>query len=256
MTPQRSAVTSSNAAAPLPHWSTAGAWECRTRSRSCLDYANQGVRASACAHAAERSRSRPRSSAKAARRRGVERAAPPRPPAKPSIDPGPTTWLARVAQRNWAAHARRNRPAPAMVAAQRFDHRRSPTVHAVSGSSSIDHPPLGGAAEAERRDTKEATPRLRRAAAPSPGSEGRRLCHAEPHPVRQPPEPVNPARTTQRQTAVHHEPWEVAWACTALRCGCCRCWRARADAARRRERAGRPGEQAGPPGMVRAMGRT
>lgn len=63
---------------------------------------------------------------------------------------------------------------------------RSPVDHRPftrsAARSSIDHPPLGSAAEAERRDTKEATPRPRRAAAPSPGSEGRRLCHAEPPP--------------------------------------------------------------------------
>jgi hypothetical protein len=52
----------------------------------------------------------------------------------PSMDPGPTTWLARVAQRNWAAHARRNRPAPARWRRSGSITRQSPTVHAVSGS--------------------------------------------------------------------------------------------------------------------------
>jgi hypothetical protein len=77
--------------------------------------------------------SRRRSSAKAARRGGVERAAPRR-PREPRVDRGRAAWLARVAQRNWAAHARRNRPAPARWRRSGSITRRSPTVQAVSGS--------------------------------------------------------------------------------------------------------------------------
>jgi hypothetical protein len=55
-------------------------------------------------------------------------------PANPRMDRGRAAWLARVAQRNWAAHARRNRPAPARWRRIGSITRRSPTVQAVSGS--------------------------------------------------------------------------------------------------------------------------
>jgi len=55
-------------------------------------------------------------------------------PANPRMDRGRAAWLARIAQRNWAAHARRNRPAPARWRRIGSITRRSPTVHAVSGS--------------------------------------------------------------------------------------------------------------------------
>jgi hypothetical protein len=55
-------------------------------------------------------------------------------PANPRMDRGRAAWLARVAQLNWAAHARRNRSAPARWRRIGSITRRSPTVHAVSGS--------------------------------------------------------------------------------------------------------------------------
>jgi hypothetical protein len=114
------------------------AWECRTRSRSCLDYVNQGVRASACAHADERAvpttiqcQGLHGEVALSVQRHGD--------PANPRMDRGRAAWLARVAQRNWAAHARRNRPAPAMVAAQRFDH---PPITDRSRGQRLVHPSI------------------------------------------------------------------------------------------------------------------
>jgi hypothetical protein len=65
---------------------------------------------------------RRRPSAEAARRGGVERAAPPRTPATPQHGPRPDNLAGSGRPARRAARAPRNRPAPTRVAAQRLDH--------------------------------------------------------------------------------------------------------------------------------------
>lgn len=144
--------------------------ECRTRSRSCLDHVDQDVSAVARAHAAERSRSRPRSGAKAARRHGVQRPTPPRPPRTPQHGSraDQSGWLgspSAARQRMLAGTAR----LPPWWRRTGSITRRSPTVHESAGSFIHRSPTTRWRRSTEGRDTKEATPRPRRAAAPSPG---------------------------------------------------------------------------------------
>jgi hypothetical protein len=165
---------------------------------SCLDHANQGVRARAGVH--HRRRSRVES---AARRCGGARAAPQPPLRIPSMVPARQRGWLRVAQRGpGAARARRNRPAPASVAAHRFDHAPDHRVHPVSGSFTRRSPTTlqPPTAEGEQRESE-------RPERPRRGAGVLRLpCRAvgrEPlsgtrdpvlFDVRQPPEPVTPGR--------------------------------------------------------------
>jgi hypothetical protein len=170
--------------------------ECRTRSRSCLDHADQGVARPLAPTPARTAGpdhdSLPRLHGDVAlnvpRHRG---------PAKPRMDPGPTTRLAGVAQRSRAAHARRNRPSPRHGGGASV---RSPVDHRPltrsAARSSIDHPPLGGAAAAGVND------RVWRghggpACCGSHHQFGREpdVPHRDPTPVRQPREPANPPGT-------------------------------------------------------------
>ena len=95
--------------------------------------------------------SRRRSSAKAARRGGVERAATATPPTPGWTAAGRHGWLgspSAAGQRMLAATARLP---PRWRRSGSLTHR-SPTVHAVSGSLAVDHPPLGGAAATAQND--------------------------------------------------------------------------------------------------------
>jgi len=158
-----------------------GRWECCTRSRSRLDHANQGVRASARANGAERGpdhdpgpRLHGEVALNVARHRG--------PPATPSMDPGPTTGLARVAQ-----------PAGQPVLPGQ------PPGSPHGGGAPVDHPPVTDRSRGQRlvhrSITRHSAPQRlhhgipnRRYGGPGglhlpiPGSEGNHLCHAElPH---------------------------------------------------------------------------
>jgi len=64
----------------------------------------------------------------------------------PWMDPRGDNVAGSVAERSRAARARRKRPAPAVVAAHRFDHPPITDRSRVSAArSSVDHPPLGAA---------------------------------------------------------------------------------------------------------------
>jgi hypothetical protein len=164
--------------------------------------------------------SRRRSSAKAARRGGVERAAPRR-PREPQDGPRPGRhgWLgspSATGQRMLAATARLPPGGGASVRSP-ADHR---SFRRSAARSSVDHPPLGGAAGAEPRDTKEATRRPRRAAAPIPDARKGTVCATRSsHPVRQPQEPrtreqhpapdlaAAPSRPDTYPAAGRSDPW-------------------------------------------------
>ncbi len=176
--------------------------ECRTRSRSCLDHADQGIHASAPEPPRSVQCRRPSSAKAAPRRRDVERAAPQRPPRTPGWIPGPTTWRGRAAQP--AAHARWNHPSPAMVAAQRFDH--APIADRSRGQRLV-HPPItrhSVAPQAERRDTerRHGGPGVLRL--PSPARKEAAWVTPRPTPFDSPREPVNPGKNTQRKTVPQH----------------------------------------------------
>jgi hypothetical protein len=170
-------------------------------SRSCLGHADQGVRASPCAGAADE-----RAVATTSQRR-VRQAA------------WRCTCSATAAPRirslgpahNVAGSGRQAHPGsacspgtdrlPPWWAAHRFDHwpitdrsRGQRLVHpSITRHSPAPQPP-GGSTK-----YRQATQRPWRAAAPST-RKGNRLCHAEIHLVRQPREPVNPGKNTQSET--------------------------------------------------------
>jgi hypothetical protein len=120
-----------------------GSWECRTRSRSCLDQADQGVRTFACAHATERPTGRRSSAEAVARRRGVDCAAPQQ----------PQYWFRPD---NLAGSGRPAQPAAPAPLEPPGSHRgggasvRSPADHRPftrsAARSFVDHPRPGGAA--------------------------------------------------------------------------------------------------------------
>jgi hypothetical protein len=158
-----------------------GRWGCCARSRSCLDHANQGVRASARAKGAERG---------------------------PDHDPGPRLH-GKVAL-NVARHRDPRRP-PAWIPARQpgwlgspsppgslcFPDSRSAPRH--GGGAPVDHPPVTDRSRGQRlvhrSITRHSAPQRlnhgipnRRHGGPGglhlpiPGSEGNHLCHAElPH---------------------------------------------------------------------------
>jgi hypothetical protein len=176
-------------------------WGVAPESRSCLGHADQGVRASPCAGAADE-----RAVATTSQRR-VRQAA------------WRCTCSATAAPRirslgpahNVAGSGRQAHPGsacspgtdrlPPWWAAHRFDHwpitdrsRGQRLVHpSITRHSPAPQPP-GGSTK-----YRQATQRPWRAAAPST-RKGNRLCHAEIHLVRQPREPVNPGKNTQSET--------------------------------------------------------
>jgi hypothetical protein len=167
-------------------------------SRSCLEHADQGVRASPAPDAPTSVQYQRRASAESVKRRGVARAAPQR-PRETQHGPGPTTWPARVAQRTRAARAPLNRPAPAVVAAHRFDHSLTTNRSRVSAARSpLDHLPFGGTVAAwGTTEYQAATPRRWRACGSHPRhSDGPACGTPDAHPVRQPPEPLCTRATT------------------------------------------------------------
>ncbi len=102
--------------------------ECRTRSRSCLDHADQGIHASAPEPPRSVQCRRPSSAKAAPRRRDVGRAAPQRP--REPRDGSPARQRSAAGQRMLAGTTRR----PPWWRRSGSITRRSPTVHAVSGS--------------------------------------------------------------------------------------------------------------------------
>jgi len=147
--------------------------ECRTRSRSCLDHADQGIRASTPDPPAS-VQYRRRSSAKAApRRRDVERAAPQRPREPAGWIPGPQRgWPGSPSAAGQRMYARWNRPAPTVVAAQRFDHL---PITGRSRGQRLVHPSITRHSVA-RQGLNDGIPsgdtRRWRAAAPIPARKG------------------------------------------------------------------------------------
>jgi hypothetical protein len=92
---------------------------------------------------------------------------------------GPTTRLAWVAQRSRAAHARRTRPAPTVVAAHRFDHL---PITGRSRGQRLVHPSITRHSMAPQ-GAEDGIPRGDTAALAGcgshPSSEGSRLGHAK-----------------------------------------------------------------------------
>jgi hypothetical protein len=142
-------------------------------------------------------------------------------------DPANPGWTA-AGRRGWlgspSATGQRMLAATARVPPSGGASVRSPADHRPfrrsAARSSVDHPPLGGAAGAGPRDTKEATRRPRRAAAPIPRcSEGSRCATRSSHPVRQPQEPrtreqhpapdraAAPSRPDTYPAAGRSDPW-------------------------------------------------
>jgi len=107
------------------------------------------------------------------------------PHASPSMGPGPTMWLAGVAQRTRQRRLATTTCLPAMLAAHRFASitYRSPTVHAVGGAFIPRSPACQRRHHSRREATTqypEATPRPGMQRLPSPRcSEGSRLWLAQ-----------------------------------------------------------------------------
>jgi hypothetical protein len=174
--------------------------EFRSGSRFCLDHANQGVRApqrpgdQGASMTDDDDDPTPRLHGEVALNVPRHRA-PLRPP---SMDPGPTTRLARVAQPPGSPCS----PQPPGSHHSGGAAVRSPADHRPftrsAARSSADHPPLGGAAEAEPRDTKRRHGGPAGCTFPSPARKGTTCATPSSHPVRPPPAPGEPGHEHQR----------------------------------------------------------
>jgi hypothetical protein len=214
-------------------------------SRSCLDHADQGVRASRAPQPPTNAQYRRRASADSVKRRGVERAAPRRAPRIPQHGSRPDNLAGSGPQRSQAARApleptgsrRGGNPSGSITG-------RSPIVQAVSW---LVHPSITprrhtAAALGERRNIKRPSRRLRlaaAAAAPIPGT-GMAACGTpNAHPVRPPPEPWEPGRQHQRQPVPQHRCGSTL---AEQQCGHCRTF----GSGRSTSRASSPTSQARP----------
>jgi hypothetical protein len=92
-----------------------------------------------------------------------------------------------------------------MVAAHRFDH---PSITDRSRGQRLVHPSITRHSVAPQRLNDGIPKRPYRGPGVlqlhPPARKGAACATPSPHPVRQPPEPVNPAKTTQRQTSPQH----------------------------------------------------